>query len=70
MSESLKTAVIATAAGAAVTAVNAMQSPVALAAEKEKCSGVALAGMSDCKSGPGTTCADTAKVDHEAKLGN
>ncbi|MEC7513863.1 MAG: DUF2282 domain-containing protein, partial [Pseudomonadota bacterium] len=33
-----------------------MQSPVAVAAEKERCFGVALAGLNDCKAGPGTTC--------------
>ena len=65
MSKSLKTAVIATAAVATVTAVSAMQSPVAVAAEKERCFGVALAGMNDCKAGPGTTCAGTTKVDYQ-----
>jgi len=36
-------------------------------AEREKCFGVALKGHNDCKAGPGTTCAGTAKVDY---LGN
>ena len=65
MSKSIKTAFIATAAVAAVTAVTAMQAPTAVAAERERCFGVALAGMNDCKAGPGTTCAGTAKVDYQ-----
>ncbi|GAB4362567.1 MAG: hypothetical protein Kow0060_18920 [Methylohalobius crimeensis] len=32
---------------------------------KEKCYGVALKGKNDCKAGPGTTCAGTAKKDHQ-----
>lgn len=35
------------------------------AAEKEKCFGVALAGQNDCKAGPGTSCAGTAKKDYQ-----
>jgi uncharacterized membrane protein len=31
----------------------------------EKCFGVALKGHNDCKAGPGTTCAGTAKVDYQ-----
>jgi len=31
----------------------------------EKCYGVALAGKNDCKAGPGTTCAGTAKKDYQ-----
>ena len=65
MSKSIKTAFIATAAVAAVTAVTAMQAPTAVAAERERCFGVALAGMTDCTAGPGTTCAGTAKVDYQ-----
>jgi uncharacterized membrane protein len=34
-------------------------------AEREKCFGVALKGHNDCKAGPGTTCAGTAKVDYQ-----
>jgi uncharacterized membrane protein len=34
--------------------------------EKEKCYGVAMAGKNDCKSGPGTSCAGTSKVDYQA----
>jgi uncharacterized membrane protein len=35
------------------------------AADKEKCFGVAMAGQNDCKAGPGTSCAGTAKVDYQ-----
>ena len=31
----------------------------------EKCYGVALAGQNDCKAGPGTTCAASARVDYQ-----
>ncbi|MBV1786801.1 DUF2282 domain-containing protein [Marinobacterium sp. D7] len=31
----------------------------------EKCYGVALKGQNDCKAGPGTTCAGTAKKDYQ-----
>lgn len=34
-------------------------------AEKEKCYGVALKGKNDCAAGAGTTCAGTAKMDHQ-----
>ena len=36
------------------------------AMDKEKCFGVALKGKNDCAAGPGTTCAGTSKVDHQA----
>ncbi|MEY4982463.1 MAG: hypothetical protein RIR62_729 [Pseudomonadota bacterium] len=36
-----------------------------MAAEMEKCFGVALAGQNDCAAGPGTTCAGTSKVDYQ-----
>lgn len=32
---------------------------------KEKCYGVAMAGQNDCKAGPGTSCAGTAKMDDQ-----
>lgn len=32
---------------------------------KEKCFGVALKGKNDCKAGPGTSCAGTARRDHQ-----
>ena len=35
-------------------------------ADKEKCYGIAMAGKNDCAAGPGTSCAGTAKSDHQA----
>jgi uncharacterized membrane protein len=35
------------------------------AADKEKCFGVSMAGQNDCKAGPGTSCAGTAKMDYQ-----
>lgn len=32
----------------------------------EKCFGVAMKGHNDCAAGAGTTCAGTAKMDHQA----
>lgn len=61
----------------AVATLAALASGVALAQDKqgrqasdnqptlEKCYGVSLAGKNDCKAGPGTTCAGTAKVDYQ-----
>ena len=37
----------------------------AMAAGKEKCYGVALAGMNDCAAGPGTSCQGTSTVDFQ-----
>ncbi len=56
-------AALALALGAALTAL-----PVAAAdqPDKEKCYGVSLKGKNDCAAGPGTTCAGTSKVDHQA----
>lgn len=39
--------------------------PPAEFAEQEKCYGIALKGHNDCKAGPGTTCAGTAKADYQ-----
>jgi uncharacterized membrane protein len=53
---------LATALGAALLAA-----PVAAqSTDKERCYGVALKGKNDCAAGPGTNCAGTAKVDHQA----
>ncbi|MGE0115812.1 MAG: DUF2282 domain-containing protein [Steroidobacteraceae bacterium] len=56
----------------ATLALSALSAGVALAADKdmgkpemEKCYGVAMAGKNDCKAGPGTTCAGTAKADYQ-----
>ena len=53
---------LALALGAAFTALPA----AAQSADKDKCFGVALKGKNDCAAGPGTTCAGTSKVDHQA----
>jgi uncharacterized membrane protein len=37
----------------------------AMDAGKEKCFGVALAGMNDCAAGPGTTCQGMSTVDFQ-----
>ncbi|MBI5263488.1 MAG: DUF2282 domain-containing protein [Bradyrhizobium sp.] len=37
----------------------------AMAAQKEKCYGVALKGQNDCAAGPGTTCQGTSTVDFQ-----
>ncbi len=34
--------------------------------EKEKCFGVAMKAKNDCAAGPGTSCAGTSKMDHQA----
>lgn len=56
-------------AGAVVMALSGAtlisSSTTAVAAEKDKCFGVALAGKNDCAAGPGTTCAGTSKVDFQ-----
>ncbi len=56
-------AALALALGAAFAALPAS---AATPADKEKCYGVAPAGKNDCAAGPGTTCAGTSKVDHQA----
>ena len=50
---------------AALATTSATTSTEAVAAEKEKCYGVALAGKNDCKAGAGTSCAGTSKVDFQ-----
>ena len=70
MSIRFQSAVPAFALAAALGSALAMGAAPAYAAEKgaaqEKCFGVALAGKNDCAAGPGTTCAGTSKVDHQA----
>ena len=57
-------AVLALCAGAAQAAdEKKADAPVV----KEKCYGVAKAGQNDCMSGPGTSCAGTAKTDYNGK---
>lgn len=50
---------LTTAATLATTSVSVQAAPM------EKCFGVALAGQNDCKAGPGTSCAGTAKKDYQ-----
>jgi len=47
------------------TALALSAAPASAADDKEKCYGVALKGKNDCAAGPGTTCAGTAKADHQ-----
>lgn len=61
MSNMMKTVAIA----GAVTAALAAQTSTAVAADKEKCYGVSLAGENDCKAGAGTTCAGSSTVDYQ-----
>ncbi|MBA85365.1 BufA1 family periplasmic bufferin-type metallophore [Thalassobius sp. S69A] len=62
MSNVLKTAAVA---GALAAALTAHTTTAANAMEKEKCFGVSLAGKNDCAAGPGTTCAGTSTVDYQ-----
>jgi uncharacterized membrane protein len=62
MTDTMKTMALA---GAMAAAMAAMTAAPAMAAEKEKCFGVSLAGKNDCAAGPGTTCAGTSKVDYQ-----
>lgn len=55
-------------AAAFATALSAALAPATAAAQnadKEKCFGVAMKGKNDCAAGAGTTCAGTAKMDHQ-----
>ena len=58
---------LASAVAMAISATTfvAGSTTVAVAADQEKCFGVALAGKNDCAAGPGTTCAGTSKVDYQ-----
>ncbi|HUG25498.1 DUF2282 domain-containing protein [Piscinibacter sp.] len=62
----LSAAALALALGAAFTALPAAAQTAEKKADTEKCYGVALKGKNDCAAGPGTTCAGTSKVDHQA----
>jgi uncharacterized membrane protein len=61
----LSAAYLASALAAALSAGSVLVSSDAVAAEKEKCFGVALAGKNDCAAGAGTSCAGTSKVDFQ-----
>jgi uncharacterized membrane protein len=58
-------AMLAGAVAAAFSAGAIATSTSAVAAEKEKCFGVALKGQNDCAAGAGTTCAGTSTVDYQ-----
>lgn len=67
MNTFLSTASLALALGAALSVTAAPSMALAdEAAPQEKCYGVALKGLNDCKAGPGTTCAGTSKVDFQS----
>ena len=53
-------------AGALIAALAAAPVSGALAADMEKCYGVAKAGMNDCKAGEGTTCQGSSTKDAQA----
>ena len=68
-SKSLSSLAIALAMGGAIAAASLSASAQDMSKpsmDKEKCFGVALKGKNDCAAGPGTTCAGTSKVDHQA----
>ncbi len=56
---------LASMASAAPTPMTEAEAKAAMDAGKEKCYGVALAGMNDCAAGPGTTCQGTSTVDFQ-----
>ena len=60
-SQKFSAVALALALGAAFTTLPS----AALAADKDKCFGVALKGKNDCKAGAGTTCAGTSKIDYQ-----
>ena len=49
----------------AALAAGAATSGSALAADKEKCYAISLAGQNDCAAGPGTSCAGTSTKDYQ-----
>ena len=51
---------------ASFAAIVAATATPAAADDNEKCYGVAMKGQNDCAAGPGTTCAGTSKLDHQA----
>jgi uncharacterized membrane protein len=58
-------AYVAGAVAAALSTATFATTTGAVAQNKEKCYGVAMAGKNDCAAGPGTTCAGTSKVDYQ-----
>lgn len=63
MADQASTLTKLTVAGALTAALAAAPVAGALAADMEKCYGVAKAGMNDCKAGAGTTCQGTSTAD-------
>jgi uncharacterized membrane protein len=61
----LSAAYLASALVTALSAGSVLVATDAVAADKEKCFGVALAGKNDCAAGAGTSCAGTSKVDYQ-----
>jgi len=61
----LSAAALALAFGSALS-IAALPTTAQAADNMEKCFGVAMKGKNDCAAGAGTTCAGTAKVDHQA----
>ncbi len=61
----LSGAFLASAVASALSAGSVLMTTDAVAADKEKCYGIAMAGKNDCAAGPGTTCAGTSKVDFQ-----
>ncbi len=61
----MTTTVKAFAVAGAVAAALSAHATTAVAAEKEKCYGVSMAGQNDCAAGAGTTCAGTSTVDYQ-----
>jgi uncharacterized membrane protein len=58
-------AMLASAVAAAVSTATLVSATQAVAADKEKCFGVALKGANDCAAGAGTSCAGTSAVDYQ-----
>ena len=63
MAEQTSTLTKLAVAGALTAALAAAPLAGALAADMEKCYGVAKAGMNDCKAGEGTTCQGSSTMD-------
>ncbi|AZE47071.1 Putative signal peptide protein [Pseudomonas chlororaphis] len=61
----LSAAALALALGSALSMAT-LPTTAQAADDMEKCFGVAMKGKNDCAAGAGTTCAGTAKVDHQA----
>ena len=63
MADQASTLTKLTVAGALTAALAAAPVAGALAADMEKCYGVAKSGMNDCKAGEGTTCQGSSTMD-------